>query len=80
MITRLITEVPPAVAKAAMESGVAKHPIKDWEAYKEELAERLGTGSKLMRMITRTSKSKSEKCCFCRSRSFRCIKSSTNCL
>ena len=29
---RLITTVPPAVAKAAMESGVAKNPIKDWDA------------------------------------------------
>lgn len=53
---RLITEVPPAVAKAAMESGVAKEPITDWEAYKEELAERLGTGSKLMRMLTSRAK------------------------
>lgn len=53
---RLITEVPPAVAKAAMESGVAKEPITDWDAYKEELAQRLGTGSKLMRMITERTK------------------------
>lgn len=48
---RLITEVPPAVAKAAMESGVAKEPITNWAAYKENLAERLGTGNKLMRML-----------------------------
>jgi len=54
---RLITEVPPAVAKAAMESGVAREPITDWNAYKEALAERLGTGSKLMRMITTKAKS-----------------------
>ncbi|MDP3359586.1 MAG: NADP-dependent malic enzyme [Lutibacter sp.] len=53
---RLITEVPPAVAKAAMESGVAKQPITDWEAYKEALAERLGTGSKLMRMLMSRAK------------------------
>ena len=53
---RLITEVPPAVAKAAIDSGVAKEPIKDWDAYKEDLAERLGTGSKLMRMITDRAK------------------------
>ncbi|MBG7630907.1 MAG: NADP-dependent malic enzyme, partial [Bacteroidetes bacterium] len=53
---RLITEVPPAVAKAAMESGVAKHPIKDWDAYRETLAERLGTGSKLMRLLTTRAK------------------------
>jgi len=32
---RLITRVPVAVAKAAMDSGVAKRPIKDWEAYKK---------------------------------------------
>ncbi len=54
---RLITEVPPAVAKAAMESGVAKEPITNWEAYKEQLAERLGTGSKLMRMLMTRAKS-----------------------
>ncbi len=53
---RLITKVPPAVAKAAMESGVAKEPITDWDAYKEELAERLGTGNKLMRMLTSRAK------------------------
>lgn len=55
---RLITEVPPAVAKAAIESGVAdKEAIKDWDAYKDELAERLGTGSKLMRMLTERAQS-----------------------
>ncbi len=55
---RLITEVPPAVAKAAIESGVAeKDAITDWDAYKEELAERLGTGSKLMRMLTERAQS-----------------------
>ena len=54
---RLITEVPPAVAKAAMESGIAKNPIKDWDAYKEVLAERLGTGNKLMRRLMAKAKS-----------------------
>ena len=53
---RLIVEVPPAVAKAAIETGIAKLPIKDWDAYKETLAERLGNGSKLMRMITTRAK------------------------
>ena len=53
---RLITEVPPAIAKAAMESGVAKEPIIDWDGYKEQLAERLGAGSKLMRMISERAK------------------------
>lgn len=38
---RLITEVSMAVAKAAMESGVARHPITDWEAYRKHLSELL---------------------------------------
>ncbi len=61
---RLISEIPPAVAKAAMESGVAQQPIKDWEAYKETLIERLGTGSKLMRLITNRAKSDPKKVIF----------------
>ncbi|WKK65427.1 NADP-dependent malic enzyme [Lutimonas zeaxanthinifaciens] len=54
---RLISEIPPAVAKAAMDSGVAQLPIEDWDAYKEILIERLGTGSKLMRLVTNRAKS-----------------------
>ncbi len=54
---RLISEIPPAVAKAAMDSGVAQMPIKNWDAYKESLVERLGTGNKLMRLITNSAKS-----------------------
>lgn len=48
---RLITEVAPAVAKAAMETGVAQHPIVDWEAYKLELAKRLGHDNTLSKVI-----------------------------
>ena len=54
---RLITEVPLAVAKAAMDSGIAKRPITDWDAYKEELAERLGSGNKFIRMLMSKAKS-----------------------
>ena len=61
---RLISEIPPAVAKAAMDSGVAQEPIKNWEAYKEELIERLGTGNKLMRIITSRAKSDPKKVVF----------------
>ncbi len=49
---RLIYYVAPAVAKAAMESGVAKHPIEDWDAYEMELKNRLGIDNKLIRTIT----------------------------
>lgn len=48
---RLIAEIPPAVAKAAMDSGVAKSPITDWEAYKDTLRERLGSDNKLVRLL-----------------------------
>ncbi len=61
---RLISEIPPAVAKAAMESGVAQRPIKDWEAYKENLIERLGAGNKLMRLITNRAKSDPKRVVF----------------
>jgi malate dehydrogenase (oxaloacetate-decarboxylating)(NADP+) len=48
---RLLATVAPAVAKAAMESGVARHPITDWDAYKHELDERLGIDNQLLRVI-----------------------------
>ena len=49
---RLIYSVAPAVAKAAMDSGVAKSPIKDWEQYDHHLKKRLGLDNKLLRNIT----------------------------
>lgn len=49
---RLIYYVAPAVAKAAMKSGVAMNPINDWEAYEMELKNRLGLDNKLIRDIT----------------------------
>lgn len=53
---RLIAEVPPAVAKAAMDSGVAEEPITDWEAYKDRLRERLGSDNKLVRLLHNRAK------------------------
>ncbi len=53
---RLITVVAPAVAKAAMESGVALNPITDWHRYEEELLDRLGNDNKMVRLITNRAK------------------------
>lgn len=54
---RLITTVSPAVAKAAMDSGMAKKPITDWGAYNNELQKRIGIDQKLMsRIIDRAKK------------------------
>lgn len=48
---RLLSTVAPAVAKAAMDSGVAHRPITDWEAYRNELNHRLGLDNQLFRVI-----------------------------
>lgn len=48
---RLLSTVAPAVAKAAIESGVAKYPITDWETYKVDLNRRLGIDNQLLRII-----------------------------
>lgn len=54
---RLITRISPAVAKAAMDSGVAKMPITDWVAYEQQLQERLGIDQKIIsRVVSRAKK------------------------
>lgn len=53
---RLITTVSPAVAKAAMDSGVAQEPITDWARYEIELHKRLGNDNKLIRQVTQKAK------------------------
>ena len=52
---RLITKVSAAVAKAAVESGVARTPIKDWAAYKDHLRQLLGQETKLTRTLHATA-------------------------
>lgn len=53
---RLVAEIPPAVAKAAMESGVAQTPITDWDAYREDLLERMGSEDKITRLLMNRAK------------------------
>lgn len=61
---RLIYEIPPAIAKAAIESGVALELITDWEKYREELMERSGSGRKEIRMIHNRAKSNLKRIVF----------------
>ena len=61
---RLIVDVPIAVAKAAIASGVAQEPIDDWETYESELAERLGGHQKVLRMIHDRAKSDPKRIVF----------------
>lgn len=53
---RLITEVSMAVAKAAMDSGVARKQITDWEGYKNHLRELMGQENKLTRQLYETAR------------------------
>ncbi len=61
---RLITVVAPAVAKAAMDSGVALNPITDWDNYKESLLDRMGNDNKMVRMITNRAKTDPKRIVF----------------
>lgn len=61
---RLITEVSMAVAKAAMESGVARKQITDWEAYKNHLRELMGQENKLTRQLYDTARRCSQRVVF----------------
>jgi malate dehydrogenase (oxaloacetate-decarboxylating)(NADP+) len=61
---RLITVVAPAVAKAAMDSGVALNPISDWNKYEEELLNRLGNDNKMVRLITNRAKTDPKRIVF----------------
>ncbi|TBX70945.1 NADP-dependent malic enzyme [Flavobacterium silvisoli] len=61
---RLIAVVAPAVAKAAMNSGVALNPITDWDKYEEELLERLGSDNKMVRLLTNRAKTDPKRVVF----------------
>jgi malate dehydrogenase (oxaloacetate-decarboxylating)(NADP+) len=61
---RLITSVSPAVAKAAMESGVAQFDIKDWDGYKTELRKRLGLDNRFLRNLTLRAKQNPQRVVF----------------
>ena len=61
---RLIAEIPPAVAKAAIDSGVAKEPITDWEKYREQLLRRSGSDNKVVRLLHNRAKVNPKKIVF----------------
>ncbi len=61
---RLITEVSMAVAKAAMDSGVARHPITDWEAYRKHLRQLLGQETKLTQKLYDSARAHQQKVVF----------------
>lgn len=71
---RLISTVSAAVAKAAIDSGVAKHKIFDWDAYKTELDNRLGKDNKLMRSLANKAKSNPKRIVFTEADNYKILK------
>lgn len=61
---RLITAIPPAVARAAMESGVATAPIKNWQEYEDHLYERMGSDNKIVRLLLNRARTNPKKVVF----------------
>lgn len=61
---RLITTVAPAVAKAAMETGVARRPVKSWKNYEEHLISKLGRDDKFIRLVMEKAKSNPQRIVF----------------
>ena len=62
--SRLISRIAPAVAQAAVKSGIARKEIQDWEAYQEELEKRMGEDKRLMRRMTRKAKTDPKRIVF----------------
>jgi malate dehydrogenase (oxaloacetate-decarboxylating)(NADP+) len=74
MDQRLITEVSSAVARAAIESGVARKVITDWDAYNEELLSRLGNNNKLLRDITNKAKQDPKRVVFAEADTYKILR------
>lgn len=72
---RLITTVAPAVARAAMEAGLAQKPITDWDAYELELSKRLGLDNQLMKYIFNRAKRAPKRAVFADAENLKVLKS-----
>ena len=72
--TRLITTISPAVAKAAIKSGVARTEIKDWDKYHIELQKRIGIDEKLMSKVISRAKKNPKKVVFAEAHDLKVLK------
>ena len=74
MDPRLITEVSCAVARAAIESGVARKTIDDWDVYLEELRIRTGANDKLLRNLTNKAKQDPKRIVFAEADTYKILR------
>lgn len=72
---RLLTAVAPAVAKAAMDTGVARVPIEDWEQYDTDLKNRLGLDNYLIRTLNQKARKDPRKVVFAEADNVKVLKS-----
>ncbi|GAB2575654.1 NADP-dependent malic enzyme [Spirosoma areae] len=71
---RLLSTVAPAVAKAAIESGMARLPITDWDAYEQQLARRLGQDNQISRVILTKAKASPKRVVFADAENLKVLK------
>jgi len=71
---RLIYRIAPAVAKAAMDSGVARSSISDWEAYEEALKERMGVENRLINDVRTKAQLNPKRLVFSEAANFKMLK------
>ncbi|MHB8905237.1 MAG: phosphate acetyltransferase [Melioribacteraceae bacterium] len=76
---RVLWTVAPAVARAAMETKVAKNPIKDWEAYKIELQERLGFSTEIARVMVHKAQQNPKKVVYPEGEEEKIIRAANSC-
>ncbi len=79
MDPRLLTWVSVAVAKAAIESGVARKPITDWDAYASNLRELMGYDNKLIRQFTDMAKQNPKRVVFAEGSHENMLKAAATC-
>ena len=77
---RLLAAVAPAVARAAMESGVARNPIQNWDAYTVELNRRLGLDNQLFRVIGQKARQNPKHVVFAEADNPKVLKAAQICL
>jgi malate dehydrogenase (oxaloacetate-decarboxylating)(NADP+) len=80
MDPRLLTTVAPAVAKAAMDSGVAKAPITDWDAYRDYLRKRLGIDNDFVNRLMTKAKRDPKRVVFAEADNVRILRAAQACV
>jgi malate dehydrogenase (oxaloacetate-decarboxylating)(NADP+) len=80
MDPRLLTTVAPAVAKAAMDSGVARTPITDWDAYKTTLRKRLGIDNDFVNRLVQRARKQPKRVVFSEAEDVKILRAAQICM